>query len=75
MTAPKSAKPKRVVPRSERKWLDYDGAAAYLSIGRRAVEQLAHDGELLKITGITNKALFDRADLDAYADRKKAASS
>ena len=75
MTAPKSAKPKRVVPLSERKLLDYDGAAAYLSIGRRAVEQLAHDGELLKITGITNKALFDRADLDAYADRKKAASS
>ena len=70
-----STKRKGPVPLSERRLLDYDGAAAYLSIGRRAVEQLAADGELLKITGITNKVLIDRADLDAYADRKKASSA
>ena len=59
----------------ERRLFDYAGAAAYLSIGKRGVEQLAKDGELPKVTGITNKVLFDRVDLDAYIERKKASSA
>lgn len=70
-----STKPPAVSPIFPR-LLDYSGAAAYLSIGRRGVEQLAKDGELPMIAPgtITNKALFDVRDLDAYVDRKKAAS-
>ena len=56
----------------ERRLFDYSAAAIYLGIGKRGVEQLAKDGELPKITNITNKVLFDKADLDAFVDRKKA---
>lgn len=58
----------------ERRLYDYPAAATYLGIGKRGVEQLAKDGELRKITNITNKVLFDKADLDAFIDRKKAES-
>ncbi len=58
----------------ERRLFDYAGAATYLSIGKRGVEALAAAGELPKITGITNKVLFDKVDLDAYVERMKAAS-
>lgn len=60
---------------AERRLFDYASAATYLSIGRRGVEKLAADGELPKVTGITNKVLFDRVDLDAYVDRMKKASA
>jgi excisionase family DNA binding protein len=70
-----SAKAKTVVPLNQRILVDYDGAAGLLSIGRRAVEQLVADGELLGIRGITNKVLIERVDLEAYAARKKASSA
>lgn len=57
----------------ERRLLDYRGVAVYLSIGKRGVEKLAAAGELPKVTGITNKVLFDKVDVDAYVDRMKRA--
>lgn len=56
----------------QRRLFDYTAAATYLGIGKRGVERLVAAGELAKVEGISNKVLIDRADLDAFVDRKKA---
>lgn len=54
----------------QRRLLNYDGLAAYLSISRRQAEVLAHDGEIPK-TSIGSRVLFDVRDVDAYIERIK----
>lgn len=65
----------RALPQVERRLFDYPAAAVYLGIGKRGVEKLVAAGELPKVDGISNKVLIDKADLDAFVDRKKAASA
>lgn len=54
----------------QRRLLNYDGLAAYLSISKRQAEQLAADGEIPK-TPIGSRVLFDVRDVDAYVERIK----
>lgn len=58
----------------ERRLLGYVLAAEYLGISKRQMEQLARENEVVKVQ-IGHRVLFDRADLDAYVDRLKAAAS
>jgi excisionase family DNA binding protein len=64
----------KALPQVERRLLGYALAAEYLGISKRQMEQLARDNEVVKVT-IGHRVLFDRADLDAYVDRLKAAAS
>jgi excisionase family DNA binding protein len=64
----------KALPTFERRLLPYAGAAAYLGISLRAMKQLAHDGEIQKVS-IGSRVLFDRRDLDVLIDRFKGASA
>lgn len=54
----------------QRRLLTTDEAAAYLSIGRRTMQNLLRDGEVLKIR-IGASTRIDQADLDEYVERIK----
>lgn len=56
-----------------RRLLSVPDAAAYLSIGKRTMEGLLRDGEVLKVR-IGARTLVDQADLDAYIERIKRSS-
>lgn len=56
-----------------RRLLSVGDAAAYLSVGKRTMEKLLRDGEVLKVR-IGARTLIDQADLDAYVDRIKRSS-
>lgn len=53
-----------------RRLLSVPEAAAYLSIGKRTMEKLLRDGEVLKVR-IGARTLIDQTDLDDYIERKK----
>lgn len=57
----------------ERRMLDYARAAAYLGISKRAMNELAAEGKVVK-THIGHRVLFDKVDLDAFIERAKRAS-
>ena len=54
----------------QRRLLNTDEAAAYLGIGRRTMQGLLKDGDVLKVR-IGSRTLIDQADLDEYVERIK----
>ena len=64
---------RRPAARVERRLLNYNDVADYLSVSVRTAKQLAADGEFPKVT-IGARVLFDREDIDAYVSRIKDAS-
>ena len=54
----------------ERRLLDYQHLATYLSVSLRTAKQLAADDEIPKIR-IGHRVLFDRVDVDAFIERLK----
>lgn len=56
-----------------RRLLSVGDAATYLSVGKRTMEKLLRDGEVLKVR-IGARSLVDQADLDAYIERIKRSS-
>ena len=54
----------------QRRLLNTDEAAAYLGSGRRTMQNLLRDGEVLKIR-IGASTRIDQADLDEYVERIK----
>jgi excisionase family DNA binding protein len=63
MSAPTNISP-------DRRLLDVEGAARYLSIGKRTMQTLLKDGEVPKVR-IRSRTLVDPVDLDAYVERIK----
>lgn len=57
----------------QRRLLTTDEAAHYLGIGRRTMQYLLRDGEVLKIR-IGSRTLIDQTDLDEYVERIKRSS-
>lgn len=55
----------------KRRLLTTDEAAAYLGVGRRTMQYLLRDGEVVKVR-IGNSTRVDLADLDEYVERLKA---
>lgn len=64
----------KVIPYVERRLLDYSIAAAYLGISIRKMKEIGGPNGVIPQVKIDSKVLFDRADLDAYIERLKAAS-
>lgn len=60
----------RATPTIERRLLNYKQVATYLGISLRGANQLAADGDLLKVL-IGNRVLFDVRDVDDYIERIK----
>lgn len=60
-------------PSLNRRLLSVAEAAAYLSIGKRTMEKLLRDGEVLKVR-IGARTLVDQVDLDDYVERRKRAA-
>lgn len=56
-----------------RRLLNVDAAAAYLSVGKRTMQKLLASGEVLKVR-IGSRTLIDQSDLDAYIERIKKSS-
>lgn len=56
-----------------RRLLSVDEAAAYLSVGKRTMQYLLRDGDVLKVR-IGSRTLIDKSDLDEYVERVKAQS-
>lgn len=58
---------------AERRLLDYQRTATYLGVSLRAAKEFAKQGEFPKVN-LSRRVLFDKADLDAFIERRKRAS-
>lgn len=58
----------------ERRLFNYAAAATYLGIGVSKMKQIGGPNGVIRQVKIDSKVLFDRADLDAYVEARKAAS-
>lgn len=65
---------KKIPADAERRLLDYTRSAAYLGISIRGMKELGGPNGQIPQTPIGHRVLFDKADLDAYIERVKAAS-
>ncbi len=54
----------------ERRWFDLQGAAAYLCVRLRTIREGVWSGELPR-AHLGKKFIFDRQDLDKWAESKK----
>lgn len=58
----------------ERRLFDYAHAATYLGIGVRKMKEIGGPNGVIRQVKIDSKVLFDKVDLDAFIDARKAAS-
>lgn len=65
-------RPAAKVEPAQPRMLDYANAAAYLGISVRSLKSLAAEGHVPTVAVLPHRVHFDRLDLDAYIERKKA---